>query len=72
MHTNTDDRFAEVETKLAYCEDLIQQLNSALSSQQLQMDELRLTVKVLAERLKEVINAPQGPTNAIDERPPHY
>jgi SlyX protein len=69
---NTDERFTDLETKLVYCEDLIQQLNTALSSQQLQMDDLRLAVEVLSERLKEATASPQQALTPGDERPPHY
>jgi len=69
---NTDERFTELETKLVYCEDLIQQLNAALSSQQLQLDDLRLAVKVLSERLKEASMPQQQALTPGDERPPHY
>jgi len=69
---NTEERFTELETKLVYCEDLIQQLNAALSSQQLQMDDLRLAVKVLSERLKEASAPQQHALLPGDERPPHY
>jgi SlyX protein len=69
---NTEERFTELETKLVYCEDLIQHLNAALSSQQLQMDDLRLAVKVLSERLKEASTPQQRALMPGDERPPHY
>ena len=69
---NTDARFTELETKLVYCEDLIQQLDAALSAQQLQVDDLRLAVKVLSERLKEVVAPQQRALMPDDERPPHY
>lgn len=66
-------RFTELETKLVYCEDLLQQLNDALSSQQLQMDDLRLSVKILAERVRVKEGSDSPRTSGLgNERPPHY
>lgn len=66
-----EDRFIELETKLAYCEDLVQRLNDALSSQQRQLDELRLSMATLTERVKTLAQPAPGP-HPGHERPPHY
>ena len=71
MSDNTQ-RIDELEARLAFQEELIQQLNDALSSQQLQMEELRSAVRILSQRLKEAQATPGPSANPADERPPHY
>jgi SlyX protein len=66
-----DDRLVEIETKLAYQEDTIQQLNDVICQQQKQIDRLELLCEHLLERIK---TNPETQTlgAAIDEKPPHY
>ncbi len=70
--TEVERRLEAVEIKLAYSEDLIQQLNDALSGQQLQFEQLKRAMKLLTERLSEVPEGSQGAAAWPDERPPHY
>ncbi|MBQ0712477.1 MAG: SlyX family protein [Porticoccus sp.] len=66
-----DDRLVEVETKLAYQEDTIQQLNDVICRQQDQIDALLVKYGLLVTRVKELDNdLPEG--DGVDERPPHY
>jgi SlyX protein len=66
-----DDRLVEVETKLAYQEDTIQQLNDVICRQQDQIDALLLKYELLVTRVKELdSDLPEG--DEVDERPPHY
>ncbi len=64
-------RLDELETKMAYQEDTIQQLNEALGCQQKQLDQLERTCQVLIDRLSDLADIAQ-PGNEVDERPPHY
>ena len=66
-----DDRLVEVETKLAYQEDTIQQLNDVICRQQDQIDALRAQYELLVTRVKE-LDADRPDGDDIDERPPHY
>ncbi|MDX2350624.1 MAG: SlyX family protein, partial [Porticoccus sp.] len=65
------DRLVEVETKLAYQEDTIQQLNDVICRQQDQIDALLVKYALLVTQVKELDNdLPEG--DEVDERPPHY
>ena len=64
-------RLEQLETKLAFQEELLEQLNHALSSQQIQLQDMRTAMKILSQRIKETKNPPEH-GNPADERPPHY
>ena len=64
-------RIIELETKISYQEDLIQELNQLVISQQKQIDDLKVFSDSLKEQLKEILsNIPEG--EAGYEVPPHY
>lgn len=65
-----DSRVNELEVKLGFAEDLLEQLNLTLYRQQQQIDRLHLEVRELREQL-----ATAGPAEGRslqDEIPPHY
>lgn len=62
----------ELQTQVAFQEHTIAELNSALISQQQQIDRLRLELKQLQDKLaalEEQVETAPAPAN---ERPPHY
>ena len=66
-----EDRLIEIESKLAYQEDLLASLNDALTDQQSQLTELGKLCRSIAERLQALADA--AGTDAIeDDKPPHY
>lgn len=65
------DRIIELEIKVAYQEDLIQELNKIVSQQQQQISRLETTCKLLNERIKSLLNVVDVEEN-IDQTPPHY
>ena len=66
-----NQRLTDIETKLAYQEDLIQELNKTVHSQQLKLDQLEEALKSLSLRYNSL--AEQGdPEYPVDEKPPHY
>lgn len=65
MDKETDGRFAAVETKIAYLEDYIDQLQQVSVAQTKQMDILRQMIQSLSERVEETQSVPI-------KRPPHY
>lgn len=69
MRSN-DERFEALETKLAFQEDTIAQLNDALIEQQSRIDDLETSVRTLLERIDEEPDLPS--LTPQDERPPHY
>lgn len=61
----------DLETKVAFQDDLLESLNRTVASQQLQIDLLQKQVQLLYDQLRSL-----SPSNmaesAGDERPPHY
>jgi SlyX protein len=65
------ENLIDLETRLAFQELAIQELNDALYQQQLRIDQLNQKLEYLQGRLNES-QTPGSNTHAIDERPPHY
>lgn len=68
--TDIDARLAEIETKLSFNEELIEQLNRTVFRQQEQMDLLQQELRVLYRRMQDAL--PSDAADAGDEVPPHY
>ncbi len=66
-----DNRIDSVETKIAYLEDTMQTLNDIVSSQQRDIEELRISCKYLIDRQKGLAEMIEGDADP-DERPPHF
>ncbi len=67
----SDDRMERVETRLAYQERGQQELSDMVYRQELRIERLEATLKMLTERVAEFAEAlPESP--AEDEPPPHY
>lgn len=65
---SSEDRFIDIEIKLAHQEDLVESLNQRIYEQQKQIDKLEAMLQALAEHMRNR-DAGQQPLN---ERPPHY
>jgi SlyX protein len=63
-----DNRFIDIEIKLAHQEHLVESLNQRVYEQQQQIDKLENLIAAMAERIRTRDSA-QAP---INERPPHY
>ncbi|NOT11440.1 MAG: SlyX family protein [Methylococcaceae bacterium] len=66
------DRIIELEIKVAYQEDLVQDLNHIVAQQQQQIDRLDATVTLLHDRIKSLSVERVGSEEDKNERPPHY
>jgi len=64
-------RIDELETRLAFQEELLEQLNQALSQQQIQLQDMHTAMQILSQRIKEAQTPPEQ-SKPADERPPHY
>lgn len=64
-------RIAELETKVAFQEMTIEELNQALVDQQFALDKLQIQVRHLAEKFKG-ISASNVASRAEETPPPHY
>lgn len=68
----TEERLIEIETRIAYQEDLLQELNEVVCRQRDQIDQLEATCRFLVERLRGMEEAAGGVQEDVDEKPPHY
>lgn len=66
----TEERMIEIEIKIAYQEDTIQELNDVVCKQQKQIDDLEATCTFLVKRVK-ILSESTG-DNIANEKPPHY
>ena len=66
-----EDRLIDMESKLAHQEQLLADLNDALTSQQSQLTRLETLCQSLIERIRSLGDG-AAPGNPADERPPHY
>ena len=66
-----EDRIAELEMKIAFQEQLLDELNQALVQQQFEMDKIQLQLRSLAGKLKDM--QPSNIASQAEETPPpHY
>ena len=68
---NDAERLQELEVKISYQEDTIEQLNNALSEQQQQLSDLEYKLRLLSDKMKavplsDIVSAEDEPP------PPHY
>ena len=68
--TDFKDCIIDVETRIAYQENTIQELSSVVFEQQKQIDRLNEAVEFLARRLQDISD--RSGEAVIDEPPPHY
>ena len=67
----SEARLGEIESKLAYQEHLVLELNDIVTRQQAQIDRLDERCNALLARLR-AIGEMLPETGPEDERPPHY
>lgn len=65
-----ESRIAELEVKLSFCEELLEELNRTVYRQQQQIDLLQKEMLALREQVKTSMSA--EPREPMDETPPHY
>jgi SlyX protein len=65
-----DARINELEVKLSFAEDLLEQLNLTVFRQQQQIEGLRREMRALRQQMMESLPAEQR--SLRDEIPPHY
>jgi SlyX protein len=65
-----DARINELEVKLSFAEDLLEQLNLTVFRQQQQIEGLQRDMRALRQQMQESMPAEQR--SLRDEIPPHY
>ena len=70
---NINDELIELQTRLAYQEDTIHQLNDVITKQDTDIIQLQQQMRLLAKRIDELSFANTAGNDEItNERPPHY
>ncbi len=67
----TEQRFVDIETKLAHQEHLLLELNDVITKQQETIMRLESLCDSMVERLRSLAEMAPGDSN-VDEVPPHY
>lgn len=67
------EQLIELQTRVAYQEDTLVQLNDVIARQDAELIQLKQQLRLIAQRLDELSRNPaQGDGEVMDERPPHY
>lgn len=67
---NTENRFINIEMKLAYLEDFVSQLQESCVSQGKTIEKLTAENKMMAQKIREMSDALEG--DIPNRKPPHY
>ncbi|HWR77797.1 MAG TPA: SlyX family protein [Thiobacillus sp.] len=67
-----ESRLTELETKLAFAEDLIETLNQTVIRQQAQLDSMQRQLRLLHQQLQDALPDADDARTPRDEIPPHY
>ena len=67
-----DHKIIELETKLAFQERLLDQLNEVVTEQHARIDRLQKAIIRLEDKIADVAVAGGSARSPEDERPPHY
>lgn len=70
QESRMDSRITELEIKISYAEDMVDELNRTVFRQQQQIDLLVAQIKALREQVQ--TDAPGEQRSLRDELPPHY
>lgn len=67
------DELIELQTRIAYQEDTITQLNNVVTKQDADIIQLQQQMRLLAKRIDELsFTQDAGSEDITNERPPHY
>ncbi len=67
---NQDERITNLEIKLSFSEDMLEELNQTVFKQQQRIELLMKEIQAL--KLQMASNMPSDSNNPRDEIPPHY
>jgi len=68
----SEERLVEIETRIAFQERAIKDLNDVLCEQQQEIERLGAICDALVKRVKEVSEFTPGIDAPANEKPPHY
>ena len=72
MDDTNERRLIDLESRFAFQEEAIRELNDALVRQQQRIDRLEASLGVVVEQLQRGDAGEEAPPTLDDERPPHY
>lgn len=67
-----EQRIIELETRLAYQEQTLSDLNDAVAGQQQQLSRVEHLIESLKDRVAVIAESLSDSTGQQDQRPPHY
>ncbi len=67
-----EERWIDIETKIAFQERTIKELNDVVYEQQKQIDKLNDVSNDLADKIRELFETSTGIKAPANEKPPHY
>lgn len=72
--SDLEEQLIDVQTRVAYQEDTLTQLNDVITKQDAEIMQLKQQMRLLAQRLDELMRDPAqgGENEIINDRPPHY
>ena len=68
----SEERLVEIETKIAFQEQTIKDLNDVVYEQQQEIERLGSICDALVKRIKELSEFAPGIEPPANEKPPHY
>jgi SlyX protein len=68
----TEERLVNIETKLSFQEDLVEELNKAVYQQQQKIERLEAMCQSLAQQVQSLSATRNDGGMLENERPPHY
>lgn len=68
----SEERLEKIETKIAFQEDLVEELNKTIYQQQKKLEQLEATCKALANYITSLAESVNENKSVASERPPHY
>lgn len=70
MNEEIENRFVSLETKMAYMEDFLNQIQQVAVEQAKTIEILRKENKIISQRLREISDELEG--DIPNRKPPHY
>lgn len=67
-----DEKIIDLETRIAFQEQALNDLNDVICKQRDQVDQLEEVCRILAQRISELAGSSGAVGNSGQERPPHY
>lgn len=68
----SEERLEKIETKIAFQEDMIEELNKTIFQQSKQLERLEAKCEALADYISSLAASVNENKSVMSERPPHY